>query len=147
MSKPKLNLGELDKLASRLESKADTILSDAVESFLLEMAFRFEAKVKNRTPVGDVDGGTLRANWKVGSVTKKGSSYLIEVYNPTAYAAFVEYGHRQTPGRFVPAIGKRLKNSWVEGSFMATISAKELEREMPGHLKGFRDKLVARIKQ
>jgi hypothetical protein len=107
----------------------------------------FEAKVKNLTPVGDVDGGTLRANWKVGSVTKQGDNFMIEVYNPTEYAPFVEFGHRQTPGRFVPAIGKRLKNSWVEGKFMATISTKDLEREMPGHLKGFKDKLIGRLQQ
>ena len=31
------------------------------------------------------------------------------------YAPHVEYGHRQTPGRFVPAIGKRLKASYVPG--------------------------------
>lgn len=147
MAKSNINLKELEALAKRLESSADRELASAVEAFLLEMAFRFEAKVKNRTPVGEIDGGTLRANWKVGGVAKKGDHYLIEVINPTEYAMFVEYGHRQTPGRFVPAIGKRLKKGWVEGRFMATISAKELEREMPGHLKGFRDKLVARLKQ
>ena len=29
------------------------------------------------------------------------------------YAPYLELGHRQQPGRFVPAIGKRLKASWV----------------------------------
>lgn len=29
------------------------------------------------------------------------------------YAPFVELGHHQTPGRYVPAIGKRLKKSYV----------------------------------
>ncbi len=29
------------------------------------------------------------------------------------YASFVEYGHKQTPGRYIPAIGKRLINPWV----------------------------------
>lgn len=31
------------------------------------------------------------------------------------HAPHVEYGHRQTPGRYVPAIGKRLKESFVPG--------------------------------
>lgn len=31
------------------------------------------------------------------------------------HAPHVEYGHRQTPGRYVPAIGKRLKASFVAG--------------------------------
>ena len=29
------------------------------------------------------------------------------------YAPYVELGHHQTPGRYVPAIKKRLKASWV----------------------------------
>lgn len=31
------------------------------------------------------------------------------------HAPHVEYGHRQTPGRYVPAINKRLKASYVPG--------------------------------
>lgn len=31
------------------------------------------------------------------------------------HAPHVEYGHRQTPGRYVPAIGKSLKASFVPG--------------------------------
>lgn len=30
------------------------------------------------------------------------------------YAPYVELGHHQEPGRYVPAIGKRLVKSWVE---------------------------------
>ena len=30
------------------------------------------------------------------------------------YAPYVELGHAQEPGRYVPAIGKRLKASWVD---------------------------------
>lgn len=29
------------------------------------------------------------------------------------YAPYVELGHHQEPGRYVPAIGKRLKKEWV----------------------------------
>lgn len=59
-------------------------------------------------------------------VTKMGTSYVIIVKNPVHYASYVEYGHRQEPGRYVPAIGKRLKVSWVPGKFMLTISEKEI---------------------
>lgn len=41
--------------------------------------------------------------------------------------AYVEFGHRQTPGRYVPAIGKRLTAGWVEGKFMLTISEQEVQ--------------------
>jgi hypothetical protein len=47
----------------------------------------------------------------------------------------VEYGHRQRPGRYVPALGKRLKASWVKGRFMLTISIQELESQLPGVLE------------
>lgn len=33
------------------------------------------------------------------------------------YAPHVEFGHRQEPGRYVPAIGKQLKASYVEGQY------------------------------
>lgn len=76
-------------------------------------------------------GGTLRKNWTVSDVRKNGGNYEIEVSNSTEYASYVEFGHRQTPGRFVPAIGKRLKKSWVKGKFMLTISEDELKRQAP----------------
>ena len=57
--------------------------------------------------------------------------FVIEVINPVEYASYVEYGHRQEPGRYVAAIGKRLKRSWVEGKFMLTISTQEIEADSP----------------
>lgn len=96
-------------------------------------------------------GGTLRRGWtsqteeeaETGSskdakewanslnVNKVGDVYQVEVVNPVHYASYVEYGHRQEPGRFVPAIGKRLVNSWVDGVFMLTLSEKDLEEIAP----------------
>ena len=76
-------------------------------------------------------GGTLRRRWTVGEVRKIGNVYQIEVINPIIYASYVEFGHRQTPGRYVPALGVKLKKSWVEGKFMLTISESELKREAP----------------
>ena len=51
--------------------------------------------------------------------------------NPVEYSSYVEFGHRQEPGRFVPALGKKLKSAWVNGHFMLTISEKELESQLP----------------
>lgn len=39
----------------------------------------------------------------------------VYVGTPVEYAPFVELGHHQQPGRYVPAIGKRLKQSYVKG--------------------------------
>lgn len=91
-------------------------------------------------------GGTLKRSWTVGPVEKTPQGYKIEVKNPTHYAVYVEFGHRQTPGRYVPALGKTLKKGWVPGRFMLTISEKEivammgkyLERELKRLFRGAR---------
>lgn len=76
-------------------------------------------------------GGTLRRSWTAGTIQKIGDAYQIEVVNPTEYASYVEYGHRQKPGRYVPALGKSLKKGWVPGKFMLTISEQQLESQAP----------------
>lgn len=100
-------------------------------------------------------GGTLRRGWTANSedeaesgsvpdattyakslkILRLGNNFVIVVENPVKYASYVEYGHRQEPGRYVPAIGKRLKASWVEGKYMLTISEKELESQLPALLE------------
>ena len=64
-------------------------------------------------------------------VRHTGNTYEITVSNPVEYASYVEYGHRQEPGRFVPAIGKRLKKSWVEGQHMMTFSEEKIRSIQP----------------
>ncbi len=104
-----------------------------MEELAQDLAMYLLALVKKRTPVGvypegsGATGGTLRRGWSVGSVKKRGDVYEVEVINTVDYASHVEYGHRQMPGRYVPAIGKRLKASWVPGRFMLTISEAELQ--------------------
>ncbi len=80
-------------------------------------------------------GGTLRRSWTATEVRKKGGWYEIEIINPIEYASYVEFGHRQTPGRYVPALGRSLKASWVKGQFMLTISEQELQAMTPGILQ------------
>lgn len=81
------------------------------------------------------EGGTLRDAWTILPVEKQGDQYIVTVVNNTEYASYVEYGHRQTPGRYVPALGKSLKASWVKGRFMLTISTQELEVQAPALLQ------------
>ena len=113
-----------------------------------ELAARLLTKVVDRTPVGDYPsgsgktGGTLRRGWTGGksqavkaylktvAVEKVGADYVLTIENPIEYGIYVEYGHRQTPGRFVPAIGKRLVKAWVPGQFMLTKSEREIEAIM-----------------
>ncbi len=69
------------------------------------------------------------------SVKIEGNDLLIEIYNNVEYAGWVEDGHRQEVGRYVPAIGKRLKNSYVEGKHMAKIAIEQIEREIPARFE------------
>lgn len=80
-------------------------------------------------------GGTLRDAWTILPVEKQGNNYVVTIVNNTEYASYVEYGHRQRPGWYVPALGKSLKANWVKGRFMLTISEQELERELPALLE------------
>ena len=147
----KVDFSELQKFVDKVETVLD---EDQVQLFMeacaKELAARLLTKVIKRTPVGvypDRVGGTLRRGWTAEkqqdvmtyvnslNVTHSGDSFTIEIVNPVEYASYVEFGHRQKPGRFVPAIGKRLKAKWVEGKFMLTISSQEVQEAAPGVLE------------
>lgn len=80
-------------------------------------------------------GGSLRDAWTILPIEKQGQAYTVTIINNLEYASYVEYGHRQTPGRYVPALGKRLKAGWVKGRFMLTISRQEVETLAPRTLE------------
>lgn len=73
-------------------------------------------------------GGSLRRGWKASEIQQVGDDLQVELYNTEEYAIYVELGHRQTPGRFVPAIGKQLVNSWVPGTFMLQKSLDDIQK-------------------
>ena len=95
----------------------------------------------------DYQGGTLRRGWTAGKSTNAveyakslniqhiGDKYIIDIVNPVEYASYVEYGHRQNVGQFVPALGKRLKSGWIPGHFMLTISEKEIQNSQQAILQ------------
>jgi len=131
-SKVKVDFSEIRKAAETL-SQANTAL--VLENITNELGARLLAKAIKRTPV---DKGTLRRGWDASIGAKAvntGGGYTVTITNSVEYASYVEFGHRQTPGRYVPAIGKRLKKSWVKGKFMLTISEEELRKEAPAVIK------------
>lgn len=149
----KFDFSEFEQLAKTFKKSVDErVIERFIRDFLLEMAYRAERKIKKRTPVGDYGtkqvvikrgknagkvrtvrrkgshgkvGGQLRRNWQVGRVERRGNALQVEIFNPTEYAPYVEYGHRT---------GKDL-TKWVEGRFMMTISMQEIERELPKYLE------------
>lgn len=136
-----------DKIAALANGKSGEFCDECAE----ELAARLLAKAVRRTPVGNYEdayelendgeqkflvmsgkvGGTLRKGWTTEPLERSGTQHKINVINPVPYASYVEYGHSQEPGRYVPAIDRKLKKSWVRGQFMMTDSAKEIKRKAP----------------
>ena len=127
---------------NRRIERATEIVDELFKEALGQMALDFLRKVKDRTPQRT---GMLRDRWKIGAIVKKGDDYMIEVFDDTKYASFVEDGHRQKVGRYVPAIGKRLVKPWVEGRFMMKLTADEIEQEMPRYMERLEKKLAEEL--
>lgn len=143
----RVDFRELKRMQKKME-KLGKEYDKFCEAMAKELAARLLAKVIKRTPVGVYEdgttGGTLRRGWTSDSqreaelssafdggnsaskfakglnVTKNGSVYQIEIINPVEYSAYVEYGHRT-----------RDHKGWVNGRFMMTISADELQQQAP----------------
>ncbi len=154
---------EIKALQDRLQKLEQIDLDKFCRDVSKELAARLLALVIPRTPVGDYpqgsgkNGGTLRRGWTGGKdiaprayaktlpIEKSANYYIIRVINPVEYASYVEFGHRQTPGRFVPAIGKSLKASWVDGQYFLTISEEDLQRMAPGVIQRKLDQLLREV--
>lgn len=65
------------------------------------------------------------------SINHLGNMLMIEIVNPVSYSSYVEYGHRQTLGRYVPELGKQLKQGWIQGRYMLTMSEQEIQQIAP----------------
>ena len=91
-----------------------------------------------------VDHGLLK-EW---AITKR-TSDSIEIRSPAKYAAAVNYGHRQQPGRFIPGVwkgnkfrykpksktGMVLKKSYVPGGHFVERSIEQVQPRISNHFK------------
>lgn len=68
-------------------------------------------------------------------VKKTGTRRSITISNNVEYAPYVEYGHRQRPGRYVPVIGASLTSAWVPGQFMLKRAVANTNSMMPGLIR------------
>lgn len=138
----KVDTSGLKEFEQKIKQLKESDMQRFTEQMVGELAEIAFAKIVKRTPVGIYDqpvqfvtqdgkevsftpatgkqGGTLKRNWNLGAVLKKGDVYEIEITNSTGYASYVEYGHRTVNHA-----------GWVPGQFMMTISEKELEAQGP----------------
>lgn len=125
------NLTKFDKFEAFCQSACEEIAQ-----VLLKM-------LKNNTPV---DYGTLKMAWDNENVNfhavKMSYGYKVILTNSTKYAVWVNDGHKQQPGRFIPGYwedskhfrydpnaqgGMVLKQPFVKGRLFVEISITQLE--------------------
>lgn len=148
------NFGALKKFKDAIdrELKSDSATKGGILTDIVRVAGqRCLSKTIKRTPV---DTGQLRKNWSTSDVSKRGFNFSVTIQNPVEYASYVEYGHlirhRQTVGRYVPVLDKRLVQPYVVGKYiepkyMLTKSVEEIKDELPTiaeeRIKKFLDEL------
>ena len=155
----KVDVSKLEEFQRKLK-QLNTVQKDLfLRETTMEMGNRLLSLVIPRTPVGSYPkgsgkvGGTLRRGWNINGgqavplamVEKTVGGYTLTLTNSTPYASYVEQGHRQTPGRYVPAIGKKLKANWVEGQHFLQISELELQNVAPGILQARLDAFLRSV--
>lgn len=145
----------------KMKGIADIIDSESAKE-LNKVTDRHLARVKKNTDVGDSPySPTLRNAWDRSGVHGMADGVYSEVFNPTEYAPYYEYGHRQTPGRLVfielsPGQSKygqaakeiksgkhqgkwgifiRLKKPFVKGKFVMTDSETKAQKELDAAVK------------
>lgn len=153
-----VDISQLKEFKRRLEEAKDGGASECVEECCRGLVSNLLKHTIRNTPV---DTGYLRRGWTggqdVGNNMSKIEEYVktmpiqktslrmtIKVSNPIEYAPYVEHGHVQQPGRYVPKLGKRLKADWVEGRHMLRDSESLIregaeafvERKVQKYLKG-----------
>ena len=132
-------LGDVDKFDDRMK--------DAVR----EISKKLHTMLIRNTPV---DFGTLQAFWRTDenyayAVDQTSNGFMVTLYNRAQYSTWVNDGHRQRPGRFIPGYwegnhfrydptaygGMVLKRSWVQGRFFVEKSIVETEFTMEKYIE------------
>ena len=106
-----------------------------------EITTILQQMLKNNTPV---DYGNLRAGWDTYNLNfyavRTSTGFQVSLVNGAKYAVWVNDGHKQRPGRFIPGYwegkhfrydpnakgGMVLKQAWVKGRFFVEISLSQL---------------------
>ena len=117
-------------------------LKNEVKKSVKNVGETYKRNAEARTPVKT---GDLRRSWQLKGPFFSGTDITVELRNGKNYASFVENGHRQTPGRYVPTIGKRLKASWVPGQHFLQKATKQTSNQIPQLITPVMDNILRRL--
>lgn len=145
---------ELQELQKRMQNFIDHDADKLCRDCANELTMRLYRKIVKNTITGEYEvivytkkdgssksynenrhGGTLKRGWSTALnesiLQTEGNEYVRILTNNVSYASYYEYGHRQEPGRFVPHIGKRLKQAWVPGKHVVTKAERDIQKIAP----------------
>nr|DAK06129.1 MAG TPA: putative tail component [Caudoviricetes sp.] len=118
-----IDLSGLDELLRKTQELQDNV-STLNKTITDDLAQYYLAEAIANTPVGETktspDGKYrsvsehMRRSWEAERINDS----TVKVLNTASYASYVNDGHRQQPGRFIPVLGKRLTKSFVKGLHM-----------------------------
>ena len=134
---------EFEAFAQRVNSQiSGGQLKNEVKNSVRNVGETYKRNAQTNTPV---QSGDLRRSWQLKGPFFSGTDISVELRNSKNYASFVENGHRQTPGRYVPAIGKKLKASWVPGQHFLQKATNETKGQLPQLLTPAMDEILRRL--
>lgn len=140
---------ELEMFARNLEKLNPIVKRDIIGKAVKTMAGVYLREAKKLTPKGQQmerqatilgqsvvfksNTEDMRRSWRIddSSFKQNRGEASIAVVNTASYASFVNDGHRQRAGRYVPILGKRLVANWVEGLHMTDGARKYVLKNMP----------------
>ncbi len=108
--------------------------NNAIKAAVRASGLQAERQAKINCPA---KSGNLRRSI-MSTDYKKGNVFIARIGPDIAvapYAIWVETGHSQQPGRYVPAIGKRLVASWVEGKWYMAKTGIQMKQKIEDNLK------------
>lgn len=118
-----IDLSGFDELLRKTQELQDNV-SSLNKMITDNLAQHYLAEAIANTPVGETktspDGKYrsvsehMRRSWEAERI----NDTTVKVQNTASYASYVNDGHRQQPGRFIPVLGKRLTKSFVKGLHM-----------------------------
>lgn len=127
----KVDIKGLDESLEKMGKLADNLDREILKA-MGDEGVNWRDDVRANTPV---DTGKLREDWALNDPVKVGLLLTMDLSNNMEYAEHVEYGHRQEPGRYVPAIGKRLVKDYVKGYYMLRNGTNDLREVLPGAIR------------
>lgn len=104
--------------------EAEKQIDPWLEDFLIEQGVKALNLAKPRTPV---DTGLLQKSWQFSSVTRKGNTLMLDLFNEVEYASYMEHGFT-----YFTSKGEMR----YPGHHMAEISVKEVMDALPAEMQG-----------